>query len=172
MLYSEEGIEMPLFTQTTQEKTRLFHRARAVPPGTPAPAAAGPAAAPAAPAASSAPAASPAPLAARGVLLWRAGAAAAGCLLGAGQVYGGAAPFGLALVLGCTPSLALPAAVGVLAGAFAFQPLVLALKLAGAVVAALAGRMGAAQLPGRPYIVGAGAAGAALLAEQIGRAHV
>ena len=161
---------MPLFTQTTQEKTRLFHRARAVPPGAPAPAAAGPAAAAAAPAASSAssaPAASPAPLAARGVLLWRAGAAAAGCLLGAGQVYGGAAPFGLALVLGCTPSLALPAAVGVLAGAFAFQPLVLALKLAGAVVAALAGRMGAAQLPGRPYIVGAGAAGAALLAEQV-----
>ena len=125
---------MPLFTQTTQEKTRLFHRARAVPPGAPAPAAAGPAAAAAAPAASSAssaPSASPAPLAARGVLLWRAGAAAAGCLLGAGQVYGGAAPFGLALVLGCTPSLALPAAVGVLAGAFAFQPLVLALKLAG-----------------------------------------
>ena len=30
MPYSEEGIEMPLFTQTTQEKTRLFHRARAV----------------------------------------------------------------------------------------------------------------------------------------------
>ena len=74
---------MPLFTQTTQEKTRLFHRARAVPPGAPAPAAAGPAAAAAAPAASSAssaPSASPAPLAARGVLLWRAGAAAAGAL--------------------------------------------------------------------------------------------
>ena len=38
-------------------------------------------------------------------LLWQGAAVLGGAALGAGQVYGGAAPFGLALVIGCPPSL-------------------------------------------------------------------
>lgn len=34
-------------------------------------------------------------------LLWQGAALAGGLALGAGQVYGGAAPFGLALVISC-----------------------------------------------------------------------
>ena len=34
-------------------------------------------------------------------LLWQGAAVLGGAALGAGQVYGGAAPFGLALVIGC-----------------------------------------------------------------------
>ena len=37
-------------------------------------------------------------------LLWQGAAVLGGAALGAGQVYGGAAPFGLALVIGCPPS--------------------------------------------------------------------
>ena len=107
------------------------------------------------------------PGAARSVRLWQLGAGAAGCLLGAGQVFGGAAPFGLALVLGCAPGLALPAAAGALAAAFAFQPMGLAIRLAGALAAALAGRMAAARRPRWAYIAPAGAACAALFAEQL-----
>ena len=36
-------------------------------------------------------------------LLWQGAAVLGGAALGAGQVYGGAAPFGLALVIGCPP---------------------------------------------------------------------
>ena len=42
-------------------------------------------------------------------LAWQLAAACTGILLGAGQVYGGAAPFGLARVIGCAPGY-LPAA--------------------------------------------------------------
>ena len=74
--------------------------------------------------------------------------------LGAGQVYGGAAPFGLALVIGCPPSYCLAAALGTLAAGLAFQPMLLGVKLAVAAVAAAAvrrlidGRSGAGALAG------------------------
>jgi len=73
-------------------------------------------------------------------LLWQGAAVGAGALLGAGQVYGGAAPFGLALVLGCPPGQLLASAAGALAGGLLFQPTELAVKLTGAVLAAVAGR--------------------------------
>ena len=38
-------------------------------------------------------------------LLWQGAAVLGGAALGAGQVYGGAAPFGLALVIGCPPTI-------------------------------------------------------------------
>ena len=57
----------------------------------------------------------PARPAVQGALLWQAGAGAAGCLLAAGQVYGGAAPFGLALALGCPDAWLLPAVAGAVA---------------------------------------------------------
>lgn len=101
-----------------------------------------------------------------GALLWRLGTAAAGCLLGAGQLYG-AAPLGLALTIGCPPGFALPAIAGALAGSLAFQPFELGLKLAGALVAAIAGRCVAAQLGKKQYILGAAAGSCALLAEQL-----
>ena len=47
-------------------------------------------------------------------LLWQGAAVLGGAALGAGQVYGGAAPFGLALVIGCPPSYCLAAALGTL----------------------------------------------------------
>ena len=101
-----------------------------------------------------------------GALLWRLGAVGAGCLLGAGQLYG-AAPLGLAFTVGCPPGFALPAMVGALAGSLAFQPFTLGLKLAGALVAAVAGRCAAAQLGKKQYILGAAAGCAALLVEQL-----
>ena len=55
-------------------------------------------------------------------LLWQGAAVLGGAALGAGQVYGGAAPFGLALVIGCPPSYCLAAALGTLAAGLAFQP--------------------------------------------------
>ncbi len=73
---------------------------------------------------------------------------------GPGQVYGGAAPFGLALVIGCPPSYCLAAALGTLAAGLAFQPMLLGVKLAVAAVAAAAvrrlidGRPGAGALAG------------------------
>src|SRR5699024_5560692 len=109
----------------------------------------------------------PARPAVQGALLWQAGAGAAGCLLAAGQVYGGAAPFGLALALGCPDTWLLPAVAGAVAGSFAFQPLTLALKLTGAIVAAMAGRLACKQAETRSYIGGLAGAGGALLAEQL-----
>ena len=54
-------------------------------------------------------------------LLWQGAAVLGGAARGAGQVYGGAAPFGLALVIGCPPSYCLAAALGTLA-AVALRP--------------------------------------------------
>ena len=87
-------------------------------------------------------------------LLWQGAAVLGGAALGAGQVYGGAAPFGLALVIGCPPSYCLAAALGTLAAGLAFQPMLLGIKLAVAAVAAAAvrrlidGRPGAGALAG------------------------
>ena len=72
-------------------------------------------------------------------LAWQGAAAVTGAVLGAGQVWGGAAPFGLALVIGCPPTYLLASGVGALAGALAFQPIAMGLKLAGALAAAVAG---------------------------------
>ena len=74
-------------------------------------------------------------------LAWQGAAAAAGAVLSAGQVYGGAAPFGLALVIGCPPAYLLASGVGALAGSLVFQPIGMGLKLAGALAAAVAGRL-------------------------------
>lgn len=73
-------------------------------------------------------------------LLWQGAAAAAGAALGAGQVYGGAAPFGLALVIGCPPGYLLAAGVGALGGSLLFQPAVMGLQLAAALLAAVTAR--------------------------------
>lgn len=96
-------------------------------------------------------------------LLWQGAAALAGFVLGAGQVYGGAAPFGLALVLGCQPGSLLAAAVGALAGGLVFLPIDLAVKLAGAVTAVVAARRLA---PGR-WLYAAAAGGGVLAAEEL-----
>ena len=69
-------------------------------------------------------------------LLWQGAALAGGVLLGAGQVYGGAAPFGLALVIGCPPAYCLAAAVGTLAAGVVLQPALLGIKVGVAAVAA------------------------------------
>lgn len=73
-------------------------------------------------------------------LAWQGAAAVTGAVLGAGQVYGGAAPFGLALVIGCPPAYLLASGLGALAGSLAFQPVGLGLKLAGALAAAVGTR--------------------------------
>lgn len=73
-------------------------------------------------------------------LLWQGAAALAGLVLGAGQIYGGAAPFGLAMVLGCPVSYMFSAAAGAALGGLLFQPGLLALQLIGALAAALAAR--------------------------------
>ena len=64
-------------------------------------------------------------------LAWQGAAAVTGAVLGAGQIYGGAAPFGLALVIGCPPAYLLASGVGALAGSLLFQPVAMGLKLAG-----------------------------------------
>ncbi len=153
---------MPIFA-------RPIHTRRAAPPDDPLPpeTAVSPDAAPG-PEADALPAAPP--RLAGSALAWRLGALAAGCLLGAGQVYGGAAPFGLALVVGCPGSLALPALAGALAGTLAAQPLAPALRLCGALIAALGGRVAAARLGRRAYIGGAAAGAAALGAELLATA--
>ena len=69
-------------------------------------------------------------------LLWQGAAVLGGAALGAGQVYGGAAPFGLALVIGCPPAYCVAAALGTLAAGLAFQPALLGIKLGVAAVAA------------------------------------
>ncbi len=68
-------------------------------------------------------------------LLWQGAALAGGVLLGAGRVYGGAAPFGLALVIGCPPAYCLAAAVGTLAAGVVLQPALLGIKVGVAAVA-------------------------------------
>ena len=80
-------------------------------------------------------------------LLWQGAAVLGGAALGAGQVYGGAAPFGLALVIGCPPSYCLAAALGTLSAGLAFQPMLLGGKLAVAAVAAASVRR---LIDGRP----------------------
>ena len=62
-------------------------------------------------------------------LLWQGAALLGGAALGVGQVYGGAAPFGLALVIGCPPAYCVAAALGTLAAGLAFQPALLGIKL-------------------------------------------
>lgn len=69
-------------------------------------------------------------------LLWQGAALTGGVLLGAGRVYGGAAPFGLALVIGCPPAYCLAAAVGTLAAGVVLQPALLGIKVGVAAVAA------------------------------------
>ena len=96
-------------------------------------------------------------------LAWQGAAVVTGAVLGAGQVYGGAAPFGLAFVIGCPPVYLLAAGTGALAGSLLFQPAVWGLKLAGALAAAVAGRW---LSRGDPRL-GAAAGGAALLAAQV-----
>ena len=95
-------------------------------------------------------------------LAWQGAAAVTGAALGAGQVYGGAAPFGLALVMGCPPAYLLASGVGALVGSLAFQPLTMGLKLAAGVAAAVAGRW----LGGGQLRVGALTGGLALLTAQ------
>ena len=73
-------------------------------------------------------------------LAWQLAAACTGILLGAGQVYGGAAPFGLALVIGCAPGYLPAAALGAVVGGLAFFA-------AGTGRAAGAGRCGGADRP-------------------------
>ena len=80
-------------------------------------------------------------------LLWQGAALAGGVLLGAGQVYGGAAPFGLALVIGCPPAYCLAAAVGTLAAGVVLQPALLGIKVGVAAVAAATARR---LIDGRP----------------------
>ncbi len=89
-------------------------------------------------------------------LAWQVGALAAGTVLGAGQVYGGAAPFGLAWVAACPPVYLWAAGVGALAGSLIFQPLGLALKLAGALAAAVAGRWLGGGRPRTAWLAGGG----------------
>ena len=69
-------------------------------------------------------------------LLWQGAALAGGVLLGAGRVYGGATPFGLALVIGCPPAYCLAAAVGTLAAGVVRQPALLGIQVGVAAVAA------------------------------------
>lgn len=73
-------------------------------------------------------------------LLWQGAAAATGLVLGAGQVYGGAAPFGLAFTMVCPPLYLFAAAGGVLISSLAFQPAVLGVKVVAALTATVAVR--------------------------------
>ena len=99
-------------------------------------------------------------------VVWQLSAGAAGLLLSAGQVYGGAVPFGLALLLSCGSTYAPAAAIGCLAGLFLFQPLDLALKLAGACVAAITARVVAQQLGLNRFLPGVFGGVGVLLLEQ------
>ena len=73
-------------------------------------------------------------------LAWQLAAGCAGILLGAGQIYGGAAPFGLALAIGCAPGYLPAASLGAIVGSLAFLPLAQAGPLSLAVLAVLAAR--------------------------------
>ena len=88
----------------------------------------------------------PLPGARGSAVLWQGAALVAGVLLGAGRIYGGAAPFGLAWVIGCPPVYTLAAAVGALGAAIFLQPTLLGIELAAAIAAAaLARRLWAGQ---------------------------
>ena len=97
-------------------------------------------------------------------LAWQLAAGCAGILLGAGQIYGGAAPFGLALAIGCAPGYLPAASLGAIVGSLAFLPLAQAGPLSLAVLAVLAARR---LRPGRRWM-SAGAGCAALLVTGIG----
>lgn len=95
--------------------------------------------------------------------VWQGVAVVAGLLLAAGRTTGGAAPFGLALVLGCVPEYALAAGAGTIVGSLVFLPVDLALKLTGAMLAVLTVRL----LRPEPFRLSVLAAGGVLLAEQL-----
>ncbi|MGN0976265.1 MAG: SpoIIE family protein phosphatase [Gemmiger sp.] len=95
-------------------------------------------------------------------LAWQAAAAAVGFAMGAGRVYGGAVPFGLALVMGCAPGYTAAAAAGVLVSTVIFLPGIQAAKLAGAVLAVLAAR----RVTRGNFWAGAGTGAAALVLAQ------
>ena len=97
-------------------------------------------------------------------LAWQLAAGCAGILLGAGQIYGGAAPFGLALAIGCAPGYLPAASLGAIVGSLAFLPLAQAGPLSLAVLAVLAARR---LRPGRRWM-SAGAGCAVLLVTGIG----
>lgn len=99
-------------------------------------------------------------------VLWQLAACSTGLLLSAGQVYGGAAPFGLGLLLGCGNTYAPAAALGCLAGLLLFQPLDTALKLAGACIGALTARIVGRQLGQTGFLPGAACGVGVLLLEQ------
>lgn len=95
-------------------------------------------------------------------LAWQAAAVAVGFVMGAGKVYGGASPFGLALVIGCAPGYAPACAAGVLGGTLVFLPGLQALRIAGALLAVLLGR----RLSRGSFWAGAGAGAGTLVLEQ------
>ena len=99
-------------------------------------------------------------------VLWPLAASGTGLLLSAGQVSGGAAPFGLGLLLGCGNTYAPAAALGCLAGLLLFQPLDTALKLAGACIGALTARIVGRQLGQTGFLPGAACGVGVLLLEQ------
>lgn len=99
-------------------------------------------------------------------VLWQLAACGTGLLLSAGQVYGGAAPFALGLLLGCGNTYAPAAALGCLAGLLLFQPLDTALKLAGACIGALTARIVGRQLGQTGFLPGAACGVGVLLLEQ------
>ena len=99
-------------------------------------------------------------------VLWQLAACCTGLLLSAGQVYSGAAPFGLGLLLGCGNTYAPAAALGCLAGLLLFQPLDTALKLAGACIGALTARIVGRQLGQTGFLPGAACGVGVLLLEQ------
>jgi stage II sporulation protein E len=94
---------------------------------------------------------------------WQAVAASVGFALGAGKIYGGAAPFGLAMVMGCAPGYMLAAAAGTMIGALLFQPIQLAVELVGALLAIVAAR----RLVREHFWPVAASGGAVLLLEQV-----
>ena len=90
-------------------------------------------------------------------LLWQGAAAATGLVLGAGQVYGGAAPFGLAFTMVCPPLYLFAAAGGVLVSSLAFQPAVLGVKIIAALTATVAARRLLGDKPNKMWGYGPGA---------------
>lgn len=102
-----------------------------------------------------------------GTVLWQAAALAGGALLGAGQVYGGAAPFGLALLIGSSATLLPAAALGFLAGTLLFQPFDMALRLLGGGIGVLTARMVCRQLSLDGFWPGALTGVGVLLTEQL-----
>lgn len=74
-------------------------------------------------------------------LLWQSGAAAAGFLLAGGRLAGGAAPFALGYLLGCTPGYALAGALGAAVGSLLLLPAPLNLNVLAALAGVLAMRL-------------------------------